>query len=950
MISFLWRKMWKNKWMVACLLIGNLLFVGIAAATPLYINATMRRVLHQDLRNFQIENNALPAMISMSFTFNNANTLYMSQIHHNLMHEYSPGISAQLGVPMQRVTRQNIMTGWQLVPHIPREETVRARTMHLSSIYGMENNVDIVHGRLPSAQLADGHVVEAIITQQALIRHGLLLNELLEIRNVRDDYMLVKLVGIYELADASEEFWMLSNIDHFANGILISDQLMSQHFIPNLHWDFHLVSTWFHLLDINAMTSRAVPHYIETLETMEEYFHTQFGGRPIIFRENFSQILTAHTRQTAPLAVTLWVLQVPIYIMLAFYIYMVSRQALKLEQNEISVLKSRGASRLQILGIYAMQGFVIAVICYPAGIALGRFICRALGASSGFLQLVQRAAIVVEITPDALLYAGLAVFLSFLTMFLPVIRFSKVGIVDHKRSKSGKPVKPLWQRFFLDIVCIIIAVYALYNFYQQGDIVALAIQETQTIDPLLLLSSSLFIMGFGLFCLRLFPHVLRLVFKLGQRFWSPATYASLVKVMRSAGEEQFIMIFLLFTLSIGAFSAHAARTINLNNDHQIKYLAGADITFLERWQWEGPGMFGPDGPPVDPRITQIVYFEPDFGRFTEFEEVDAITRVQRQDVSIRRVGASPIFMDNVQLMAIETDTFGQTIWFRDDLLRAHINHFLNALATRADGILLSDNFRTDLDVRIGDTIPFTDQNGNTARGVVMGFVDLWPTFVPIQRVEIYGQTVELSQSLIIANIGYLQTVWGTHPYHIWMRTNTESNSFFNHFANENRLQIIEFTDANAQLVESRSNPILQGTNGVLTVNFIVTLLVCFTGFLIYWILSLRSRVLQFGIFRAMGMSMRSLIGLLVSEQIFITFTAILLGAVVGEISARLFIPLIQMSYTAADQVIPLMVVTEVRDYVNLYSVVGFMIVVCLAVLGWYISKIKIAHALKLGED
>jgi putative ABC transport system permease protein len=238
-------------------------------------------------------------------------------------------------------------------------------------------------------------------------------------------------------------------------------------------------------------------------------------------------------------------------------------------------------------------------------------------------------------------------------------------------------------------------------------------------------------------------------------------------------------------------------------------------------------------------------------------------------------------MSGVQLMAIETDTFGETIWFRDDLLRTHINHFLNVMASRSDGILLSDNFRTVSEVSIGDSILFADMFGNTTRGVVMGFIEHWPTFAPVRRVSIDDQVVEVLQPLIIANLGHLQTQWGVRPYNVWMRTNTETNHFFYDFVDENRINIHEFTDAKNDITASRSDPILQGTNGVLTVGFIVTLLICFTGFLIYWILSIRSRVLQFGIFRAMGMSMRSLVGLLLNEQFVITFTAIGLGALVG---------------------------------------------------------------------
>ena len=950
MISFLWRKMWKNKWMMICLLIGNLLLVGIVAATPLYINATMRRILHQDMRNFQIEEETYPALMSLRFTFNNAGSAIRINTYLDALNNIAPGIVEEIGVPALRTIRQDTMSAWHLLPYIQRDVNPRPRITNLTGISGFEDNITITHGRLPSRELVNGNIIEAIITEQALLRNNLLLNELLKVNNVtldEDDNptLFVMLVGMYELAEGSDAYWSISRLEHHVSHVLMSDDLILRHFIFNYHVDYRIVTTWYHLLDYRSMTARDVPHYLEILE-LHEYRYSEAGSRQIFsFYENFSPILIHHTQRAGPLAVTLWVLQVPIYVMLAFYIYMVSRQILQLEQNEISVLKSRGASRGQILGLYAMQGIFVAAICYPAGIALGIQICSMLGASNGFLELVQRAAIIVEITPDALAYAGLAMFLSFMTMFLPVIRFSKVGIVDHKRNRAGKLKKPLWQRFFLDIVCLGVSLYALHNFNNQREMMAMAVRDTQSVDPLLLLSSSLFIMGLGLLCLRLFPYAVSLIFKAGQRFWSPSTYASFIKVIRSAGEEQFIMIFLLFTLSVGTFSAQAARTINLNSDHQIKYLSGADLTFREFWRTISPTSY--QGAAMG--LAHYLFFEPDFERFTHFEEVDAITRVKQEHVNIRQTSTISA-MYGVQLMAIETDSFGETIWFRDDLLRTHINHFLNVLASRSDGILLSDNLRVISDVQIGDVVIFADRFGNPIRGTVMGFVEHWPGFFPVRRMYIDDQVIEVFQSLIVANLGHVQTQWEVRPYHIWMRTNTDTNTFFYDFAEANRINIIEFTDAKADLIESRSDPILQGTNGVLTVGFIVTLLICFTGFLIYWILSIRSRVLQFGIFRAMGMSMRSLIGLLINEQVFITFTAIGLGALVGEISSRLFVPLIQMSYSAADQAIPLMIVTEAQDYRNLYSVVGTMIVICLIILAAYISKIKIAQALKLGED
>jgi len=306
-------------------------------------------------------------------------------------------------------------------------------------------------------------------------------------------------------------------------------------------------------------------------------------------------------------------------------------------------------------------------------------------------------------------------------------------------------------------------------------------------------------------------------------------------------------------------------------------------------------------------------------------------------------------------MAIDTRSFGETIWFRDDLLPIDINYFLNALAVTPDGVLLSDNFRTVLGYSVGDIVTITDIPrlglASSGRFVVAGFVEYWPGFDPITRTRLpTGEIRMVEASFAITNLGHIITNWGIRPYQIWMDVNANSTEFFHDFIQENFVRVAEFDDTMSALVAIRSDPVVQGTNGVLTMSFIVTLLVCFTGFLIYWILSIKSRVLQFGIFRAMGLSMRNIISLLVNEQLFITLTALAIGGAVGFVSSRLFVPLIQLSYSAADQVLPLIITMEGRDYRNLYGVLAIMVALCLLILASFISRIKITQALKLGED
>ena len=173
---------------------------------------------------------------------------------------------------------------------------------------------------------------------------------------------------------------------------------------------------------------------------------------------------------------------------------------------------------------------------------------------------------------------------------------------------------------------------------------------------------------------------------------------------------------------------------------------------------------------------------------------------------------------------------------------------------------------------------------------------------------------------------------------MWFKNSSDSAYIYD-MAQEEGIRFEKFEDAGAQIVASKNDPVLQGTNGILTVGFIVVLILCSVGFLIYWILSIKSRSLQFGIFRAMGMSMGEVILMLLNEQLYISGLSIVTGAVVGHLTAKLYMPLIQIAYAASDNALPLELISRQSDNVRLFAVVGIVMLVCMIIL-----------ALKLGED
>ena len=700
-----------------------------------------------------------------------------------------------------------------------------------------------------------------------------------------------------------------------------------------------LDATWYTLLDYTAMRADAAKQLLDTATaTADEYPKNS----SLIYADNFTTVLTAYLSTAKKVEVTLWVLQAPIFMLLAAFIFMVSSQMLDMEKNEIAVIKSRGAGRGQIFGIYLTQSVLISLIAFAAGVPLGVYLCRVIGSANAFLEFVRRSALPVEITKEALMYAGAASVLSVGAMVLPATRHSRVSIVNHKQKKHKSSDMPLWQKLGLDVILLGVALYGLYTFNGQKELLAARVQEGASLDPLLFLSSSLFMVGAGLLAVRLTPVLVWLIYRPFKALWSPALYASFLRVLRTRASQGFIMVFLIMTIALGVFNAQAARTINQNAEDNLRYTTGADIVIQEKWKSNEEEV-------AQDSSIELEYTEPDYGRFEALEGAASTAKVfVDKNVSVNISGGKSI--KNAQLMGIHTKDFGETAWFKNSLSDIHWYHYLNAMAQNSSAVLVSRSVQTEYGCELGDSITYRCKDGDYVRGVIYGFVDYFPGYRPVLYEKgSDGLYKERQNHLIVAHLSTLQSAWGVRPYQVWIKNKDDSGYFYT-FAEEKSLNLTSFTDADALLVEKKNDPVLQGTNGILTVGFIVVLLLCSVGFLIYWILSIQSRALQFGIFRAMGMSMREVITMLINEQLFISGLSIAAGAVVGSLAAKLYMPLIQIAYAASDNALPLELISHSSDNVRLFAVIGAVMLVCMVILGGLISRMKIAQALKLGED
>ena len=170
------------------------------------------------------------------------------------------------------------------------------------------------------------------------------------------------------------------------------------------------------------------------------------------------------------------------------------------------------------------------------------------------------------------------------------------------------------------------------------------------------------------------------------------------------------------------------------------------------------------------------------------------------------------------------------------------------------------------------------------------------------------------------------------------------------YMRENGCKIAQWCSLEEELEASKSSALIQITNGMFTMGFLISMLVCSVGFLIYWIMVMKQREMLFGIYRAMGMRMSEIRTMLINEQIFGSLLSILTGAGVGVISTLLFVRLITLVYLPRKHNIPIRICLYGTDMVKLFALVFLVVIFCGVVLRNLLKNMKIAQALKLGED
>jgi putative ABC transport system permease protein len=651
-----------------------------------------------------------------------------------------------------------------------------------------------------------------------------------------------------------------------------------------------------------------------------------------------AEALARYRAGARQLTLQLLVFSVPILGLVLYFVALVASLLVGRQRGEIALLKTRGVRDAQILGVYVVEWGLMGALALATGPQIGLLFATLMGRTTSFLQISDAVEpLALALTPEALLYGLAAVLLALAAALAPAFSATRRTLVDEQQQAARALRPPFWQRFYLDLLLLLPPAYGIYQLQRAGGLF-FGQGSDPFANPLLMLVPVLLCFALGLLAVRLFPLLLELLARLAARPSWTVPLVVLRNLARQPGAYRGPLLLLILTLSLAAFSASMAATIDGALRTAITYQVGADTQLLETGQSTETGQQGQQPERRDIQEEPRFLFYPVTDHL-EVPGIAAATRVGTYDATLQLGGANR----DARVIGIDRSDFPAVVqgfereWGGGESLGA----LMNLLARNSDGVLVSRDVLAR-GLKVGDRAPvlmrmFGDQREVSFR--IIGVVDLWPGYYPQDG------------PIMVANLNYVfDQMSGQYPYDVWIKRHPQATlEEIVSGVRQRGIVVVDAVDAAELIAREQARPSRQGLFGLLSVGFVAAGALTLLGFLLAGLITARRRAIELGVLQALGMSGPQVALALTFEQLTLVAAGVAAGTGIGALTARLVVPLLQVGagpYPGTPAYAPQIAWEQVAI---IYAVFAAALLLTLIALGVGLGRMRLFQAVKLGD-
>ena len=520
------------------------------------------------------------------------------------------------------------------------------------------DRVRLIQGSWPGAQNAaapPGTPVDVAVDELGQALLGLDVGEVMDILPaasfIDPPTMPVRITGVFERIDPDDEFWYGVQSDFsieddrwtivpmFTSEEAVINRVLGEY--PTLYTDV----TWYYYLDREGLRAGDVDELQETILLAER--DIDFGLKNSSRSIRLDNLLRSFDEQLLLARVPLFLVVFLITGILFYYLALVAGLIVRSRSSEIAMLKSRGATTLQVGVLGLGEGLLLAVPAIIIGPFLAMGVVKVLGnvffslgggseELSGVPVAVSQGAVVLGLVGGAL---AVAVFT------LATLAAARHGIVEARQTGARPPTASLLHRYYLDFLLLALIGLLWWQIQSRGAFLVQSVGSRELeIDYSLLLGPVLGLLAVGLVVMRVFPWFASLLSRLAGPFAPSWLVHALRHVSRDPLVPGILIVLLMLATALGVIGSAFSSTLERNQKERAQYAAGADLRVRHS------GVSG---------VNAIGRFS---ARVQEDPAVAHAADVFRTNGQITTTG----FSTSTSVLAVEADRIADVAWFRDD--------------------------------------------------------------------------------------------------------------------------------------------------------------------------------------------------------------------------------------------------------------------------------------------
>ena len=934
---FAFRRLAAQPGLALANLFGLTCAVMLVVSIPLYVDATFHRMLRAELR----EGAGMQGLPPFAFLFHYLGSWAGPRGWDEVAaaDAYLSGpVGNELGLTPE-LTVRSLKTGRFLLFPDTEDPTVSLRgrlgTVTLAAITGLRDHVIVVSGAFPAPTPAfQGKALEVLVSEALADRVGL---------DVGDTYVLfdnegpiiqipVRVAGIWRATDPGASFWF-TRPETWQDVFLVPDET----FLGALHERIKQPiseAVWYLIVDGSGVRTG------NAADVQARIGRVQMQVANLLPKTLVSSPLPAlqrYQQAARQLMTQLTIFSLPLLGMVLLFTGLVAGMTAARRRNEVAILRSRGVTARQVLGAATAEALSLGLAALSLGLPAGMAAAAFAASARGFLDFAPHAPTQITLDVQAVRAGLAAIGVGVLAQVLPVLGSTRLTIVSQRQERVRVLRPPWWQRAGLDLLLLVVAAYGAYQLRQTGDLLSSsAAAEAAVVDPfrnpLLLIVPFLAFLGLALLLVRVLPFGVAGLAWLAARTPSVGLLLAARQFARMPGFYAAPLILTVVTLSLSAFIASTARSLDSHLFEQVRYSSGAEVVVRPDVETGvgGDAETGAASPAAQPGW----YYVP-VAEYLNTPGVQTATRVGGYRAALTPAGNAV-----GSFMGIDSASFARVAYWRPDFAAADLDTLTHALIARPDAVLAPSSFLASQGLRIGDSLRlYANVFGHEVplRLTIAGSFDLFPTWNPR-----FGQ-------LFVGNLDHLHGQVGSDlPATIWLALTPGSDRAEVRAALRrlNPHSVVVWPSVE-EVIAEQERPERQGLIGIFSVGFLAVTLLAVLGFFLHASNSMQRRTVELGVLRTLGISAWQVVGYLTWEMLFLMVCGLGVGAALGVLGSRLWIPYYRVGGGALSAILPLQVEIAWPAIVGFCALFGLLLLVLLGLAIGMLRRLRLSQAIKL---